>query len=153
MWDLHFEMMRADQRCQVKLSRPHVEISPSPVAGILQMRNSPWPWFSCEDQHGREGAVLRQHLRGADGEVRGGVPESLRQRPGGQERAGRLLPILQDLSPHQALGYRTSAEVYHGEQGALEGESNIRRCSPGEETESLAGAPGFSLNSALILSK
>ena len=52
------------------------------------MRNSPWPWFSCEDQHGREGAVLRQHLRGADGEVRGGVPESLRQRPGGQERAG-----------------------------------------------------------------
>ena len=52
MWDLHFEMMRADQRCQVKLSRPHVEISPSPVAGILQMRNSPWPWFSCEDQHG-----------------------------------------------------------------------------------------------------
>ena len=36
-----------------------------------------------EDQHGREGAVQRQHLRGAvvaHGEVRGGVPESLRQR-------------------------------------------------------------------------
>ena len=36
-----------------------------------------------EDQHGREGAVHRQHLRGAvvaDGEVRGGLPESLRQR-------------------------------------------------------------------------
>ena len=38
-------MMRAGQRCQVKLSRPHVEISPPPVAGILQMRISPWPWF------------------------------------------------------------------------------------------------------------
>ena len=33
-----------------------------------------------DDQHGREGAVHRQHLRGAavaDGEVRGGLPESL----------------------------------------------------------------------------
>ena len=52
----------------------------------------------CEDQHGREGAVPRQHLRGAavaDGEVRRGVPESLRQRPGGPEGAGRLLPVLQ----------------------------------------------------------
>ena len=36
-----------------------------------------------EDQHGRQGALLGQHLRGAvvaDGEVRGGLPESLRQR-------------------------------------------------------------------------
>ena len=34
-----------------------------------------------EDQHGRKGAVHRQHLHGAvvaDGEVRGGLPESLR---------------------------------------------------------------------------
>ena len=31
----------------------------------------------------------------ADSEVRGGVPESLRQRPGGPEGAGRLLPVLQ----------------------------------------------------------
>ncbi len=30
MWDLHFEMMRAGQRCQVKLSGSHVEISPPP---------------------------------------------------------------------------------------------------------------------------
>ena len=38
---------------------------------------------SREDQHGREGPVLRQHLRGAAvayGEVRRGVSESLRQR-------------------------------------------------------------------------
>ena len=36
--------------------------------------------------YGRQGKVPGQHLRGAavaDGEVRGGVPESLRQRPGG----------------------------------------------------------------------
>ena len=57
------------------------------------------------------------------------------------------------LRPHQALGYRTPAEVFHGEQGALEGESIGRRCSPGEGTESPAGEPGFSLNSPLILSK
>ena len=57
------------------------------------------------------------------------------------------------LRPHQALGYRTPAEVFHGDQDVVEGGSNGRRCSPEQETESLAGEPGFSLNSALILSK
>ena len=57
------------------------------------------------------------------------------------------------LRPHQALGYRTPAEVFYGEQKAVEEESNRRRCSPEEGTQSLAGEPGFSLNSALILSK
>ena len=58
------------------------------------------------------------------------------------------------LRPHQALGYRTPAEVFHGDQGTVvEGDSNERRGSPGQGIESLAGEPGFSLNSALILSK
>ena len=57
------------------------------------------------------------------------------------------------LRPHQALGYRTPAEVFHEEQESIVGESNGRRRSPGEGIESLAGEPGFSLNSALVLSK
>ena len=57
------------------------------------------------------------------------------------------------LRPHQALGYRTPAEVFHGEQDVVEGYSDARRGSPGQETESMAGEPGFSLNSALVLSK
>ena len=57
------------------------------------------------------------------------------------------------LRPHQALGYRTPAEVFYGEQKAVAEESNRRRCSPEEGTQSLEGEPGFSLNSALILSK
>ena len=57
------------------------------------------------------------------------------------------------LRPHRALGYRTPAEVFYGEQEAAEEESNRRRCSPEEETQSLAGEPEFSLNTALILSK
>ena len=57
------------------------------------------------------------------------------------------------LRPHQALGYRTSAEVFHGEQGAVEEESNGRRYSPGTGAELLAGAPGLSLNSTSVLSK
>ena len=51
-----------------------------------------------EDQHGREGPVHRQHFRGAvvaDAEVRGGVPESLRQRHRGTKGSGSLLPVLQ----------------------------------------------------------
>ena len=35
------------------------------------------------------------------------------------------------LRPHQALGYRTPAEVFHGEQGVGEDKSNERRDSPG----------------------
>ena len=57
------------------------------------------------------------------------------------------------LRPHQALGYRTPAEVFYGEQDVVEGDSNERRCSPRQGTQSLAGEPEFSLNSALILSK
>ena len=55
------------------------------------------------------------------------------------------------LRPHQALGYRTPAEVFYGEP--VEEESNRRRCSPEEGIQSLAGEPGFSLNSAFVLSK
>ncbi len=57
------------------------------------------------------------------------------------------------LRPHQALGYRTPAEVFHGEQGVVEEESNEGRCSLGTEADLLAGGQGLSLNSALILSK
>ena len=109
-----------------------------------------------EDQHGREGAVPGQHLRGAavaDGEVRRGVPESLRQRPGGPEGLEDYFRFYNGLRPHEALGYRTPAEVFHGEQGPVGGDSNGRRGSPGQGIESLKGEPGFSLNSPLILSK
>ncbi len=54
---------------------------------------------------------------------------------------------------HQALGYRTPAEVFHGELGVREEVSYGRRCPPGIGAELLAGASGFSLNSELILSK
>ena len=57
------------------------------------------------------------------------------------------------LRPHQALGYRTPAEVFHGEQGVVEKESSGRRCPPGTGADLLAGAQGLSLNSAFILSK
>ena len=56
------------------------------------------------------------------------------------------------LRPHQALGYRTRAEVFHGELGVVEEEYNRRRCSAGTGAELLAGHQGLSLNSALILS-
>jgi len=57
------------------------------------------------------------------------------------------------LRPHQALGYRTPAEVFYGEQDVVERDFIGRRGSPEQGTQSLAGAPGFSLSSALILSK
>ncbi len=64
-----------------------------------------------------------------------------------------LLRNVRITRPHQALGYQTPAEVFHGEQDVVEGDSNARRGSPGRENHSLAGAPGFSLNSPLIMSK
>ena len=52
----------------------------------------------------------------------------------------------------QALGYRALAEVSEGEQEIRKvgEESNERRCSLGAGSALLAGAPGPSLNSALI---
>ena len=44
-------------------------------------------------------------------------------------------------------------EVFHEEQGGVVGDSNGMRCSPREGMGSLAGEPGLSLNSVLILSK
>ena len=55
------------------------------------------------------------------------------------------------LRPYQALSYRTPAEVFYGEQDVVEEESSRRRGSPEQETQLLAGEPGLSLNSALIL--
>ena len=62
-------------------------------------------------------------------------------------------PFYNKLRPHQALGYGTPAEVFHGEQGIGGKEYSGRRSSLGTRAERLAGAPGLSLNSALILSK
>ena len=63
---------------------------------------------------------------------------------------GAYFRFYNDLRPHQALGYRTPAKVFHGDQTVREEESKDRRCAPGEGSASLAGP---SLNSALILSK
>ena len=66
---------------------------------------------------------------------------------------GAYFRFYNNLRPHQALGYRTPAEVFHGDLTVREEESIERRCAPGEVSETLAGATGPSLNSALILSK
>ena len=54
------------------------------------------------------------------------------------------------LRPHQALGYRTPAEVFHGDPTVREEESKYRRCSEGPVSGSYAGETGPSLNSALF---
>ncbi len=70
-----------------------------------------------------------------------------------QRGLGDYFLFYNDLRPYQVLGYRTPAEVLNGERGVGEGEYSGRRSSPSTSAERLAGAPGFSLNSALILSK
>ena len=50
------------------------------------------------------------------------------------------------------MGYRTPAEVFHGDQAVREEESKERRCLPEPALSSYPGAVGPSLNSALILS-
>ena len=44
--------------------------------------------------------------------------------------------------PHQALGYRTPAEVFHGDQAVREEESKERRCLPEPVLSSYPGAVG-----------
>ena len=52
---------------------------------------------------------------------------------------GAYFRFYNDQRPHQALGYRTPAEVFHGEREVWE-ESSERRCSPGTGSVVLAGA-------------
>ena len=66
-----------------------------------------------------------------------------------RRQLGANFRFYNNLRPHQALGYQTPAEVFHGEQDVRSEDSKDRRCAPGEGSESLAGP---SLNSALILS-
>ena len=61
--------------------------------------------------------------------------------------------VYNDLRPHQALGYRTPAEVLHAKQIVREEESIERRCTPREVSETLPGAVGLSLNFAPTQSK
>lgn len=49
------------------------------------------------------------------------------------------------------MGYRTPAEVFHGEQVEVDEESTESRCSPGKGSEALAGEAELPLNAALIL--
>ena len=65
---------------------------------------------------------------------------------------GAYFRFYNNLRPHQALGYRTPAEVFHGEQEVREEKSKDRRCSDGPVLGSYAEATGPSLNSAFILS-
>ena len=50
----------------------------------------------------------------ADGEVRGGVPESLRQRQSSQRRTGCLLPVLQQPETPSGPGLPDPSKVLHG---------------------------------------
>ena len=155
MWDLHFEMMRAGQRCQVKLSGSHVEISPPPSLVFFKCAIHLGLGLAVKismDGKGRYSDNIfverlwrtvkyeEVHLKAyADGhEARRGLEDYFR--------------FYNHLRPHQALGYRTPAEVFHGEQGVGEEGPDERRCSP-RRGALLAGTAGFSLNSALILSK
>ena len=44
---------------------------------------------------------------------------------------GAYFRFYNNQRPHQALGYRTPAEVFHGEQQVPGQESSERRCAPG----------------------
>ena len=103
-----------------------------------------------------KGRYARQHLRGAAvayGEVRRGLSESLCQcRRRHRRELGAYFRFYNNQRPHQALSYRTPAEVFHGDPTVREEESKYRRCSDGPVSGSYTGVTGPSLNSALMLS-
>ena len=65
---------------------------------------------------------------------------------------GAYFRFYNNRRPHQALSYRTPAEVFHRDQTVREEESKYGRCSDGPVSGSYAGVTGPSLNSASILS-
>ena len=69
-----------------------------------------------------------------------------------RREVGAYFRFYNDQRPHQALGYRTPAEVFHGAMNAPGEESKERRNSPERVLISLPGAPGLSLDSPSIRS-
>ena len=63
---------------------------------------------------------------------------------------GAYFRFYNNLRPHQALGYRTPAEVFHGDQTVQEEQSKDRRCLDGSVLGSYAGVTGPSLNSVQL---
>ena len=67
---------------------------------------------------------------------------------------GAYFRFYNDQRPHQALGYRTPAEVFHQETVVGEERAVQAKKSPIDQTlVSLAGAAGLSLNSTSVLPK
>ena len=60
---------------------------------------------------------------------------------------GAYLRFYNDQRPHQALGYRTPAEVFHEARNATVDRSKLTEGPPERVLASLAGAAGLSLNS------
>ena len=69
-----------------------------------------------------------------------------------RREVGAYFRFYNDQRPHQVLGYRTPAEVFHGAMNAPGEESKERRNSPERVLISLPGAPGLSLDSPSIRS-
>ena len=67
-----------------------------------------------------------------------------------RREVGAYFRFYNDQRPHQALGYRTPAEVFHGARNAPGEESKEGRNSPERVLISLPGAPGLSLDSPSI---
>ena len=65
---------------------------------------------------------------------------------------GAYFRFYNGLRPHQALGYRTPADMFYEDQDVREKEPKNRRCSKEPVLASYAKGTGPSLNSALILS-
>ena len=65
---------------------------------------------------------------------------------------GTYFRFYNDHRPHQALGYRTPADVFHGAGNASAEESKVTEGPPEQVLVSSAGAAGLSLNSTSILS-
>ena len=71
----------------------------------------------------------------------------------GRRGLGAYFRFYNDQRPHQALGYRTPADVFHGAGNAPAEEPKTGEGSPEPVLVLSAGTAGLSLNSALILSK
>ena len=65
---------------------------------------------------------------------------------------GAYFRFYNNQRPHQALGYRTPAEVFHQVRNAPAEESKVTEVPPEQVLVSLAGAAGLSLNSTSTLS-
>ena len=114
----------------------------SPLARCALVSSSPCCWRRLSRAHSASHSVKYEEV----------YLKAYTSASEARRELGAYFRFYNNQRPHQALGYRTPAEVFHQVRNAPAKESKVTEVPPEQVLVSLAGAARLSLNSTSTLS-